>query len=85
MAAVSPAALHRPGAAGADVAGDVVDGGADVAGEDDGGADVALGLAAPVPGAVVVDWVCGWLGPQAVNVRAAAAAAVDMAIPWKIL
>ena len=80
MAAVSPAALHRPGAAGADVAGAVADGGAD-----DGGADVALGLGVPVPGAVVVDWVCGWLGPQAVSSRAAAAAAVDMAIPWKIL
>jgi hypothetical protein len=61
------------------VAGVVDDGGAD-----DGGADVALGPGVPVPGAVVVAWVCGWLGPQAVSSRAAAPAAVDMAIPWKI-
>jgi hypothetical protein len=72
--------LHNAGAAGGDVAGAADDGGA--AGV--GGADVAVGLADPVPGAVVVDSACGWLAPQAASVRAAAAAAVDMAIPWKI-
>lgn len=81
MAADSPAALHRPGAAGEEVAGAADDGGADVA----GGVDAVVGPGELVPGAVVVDSACGWLGPQAASVRAAAAAAVDMAIPWKIL
>lgn len=81
MAAESPAALQRAGPAGAEVAGAADDGGADVV----GGAGVALGLAEPVPDAVVVVSACGWLGPQAASVSAAAAAAVDMAIPWKIL
>jgi len=81
VAAESPAALQRAGPAGAEVAGAADDGGADVV----GGADVALGLAEPVPGAVVVVSACDWLEPQAASVRTAAAAAVDMAIPWKIL
>ncbi|WP_342776076.1 hypothetical protein [Pseudarthrobacter phenanthrenivorans] len=83
VAAESPAALQRPGVpgAGAAVLGDVPadDGGAGV----EGGADVAFGLAEPVPGAVVV-CDCGWLAPHAVSISAAAAAAVVMANPWNI-
>ncbi|TLM75155.1 hypothetical protein [Pseudarthrobacter sp. NamB4] len=85
MAAESPDALHSPddgaGAAGeeADVPGD--------GSADDGGADVASGLAVPLAGPVaagVVDCVCGWLGLHALSISAAAAAAVVMANPWKI-
>jgi hypothetical protein len=73
--------LHNAGPAGEEVAGVADDGGADVV----GGADVTLGLGEPVPGAVVVFCACGWPPPQAASVRTAAAAAVDMVIPWKIL
>ena len=83
MAAESPAALHRAGPAGAAVDGAGVD-------DAEGGAVVAVGetdcLSGPdglLPGSVDCD--CGWLGPQAVSIRAAAAAAVDMTNPWKIV
>ena len=90
MAAVSPAALHSPGAPAAVVAG-AGDAGADVAGaEDAGGGDAvdvaggeADGLACPLAGDVVA-WDCGWLGPHAVRSSTAAAAAVVMANPWEI-
>jgi hypothetical protein len=76
--------LQSAGAAGTGAADAVDDGAADVAGgvEDISGLAGLVGLAA---GAVVVCvCVCGSLGPHAVSIRAAAAAAVDMAIPWKI-
>jgi hypothetical protein len=86
VAADSAAALHRPGDAGVEVAGAALDGADDGAADDGGDTDGASGLAEPVPGAVVVVCACGvLLGPHAVSIRAAAAAAVDTAIPWKIL
>jgi hypothetical protein len=86
VAADSDAALHRPGDAGVEVAGAADDGAADDGVAEVGGdADGASGLPEPVPDGVVVVCVCGaLLGPHAVSIRAAAAAAVDTAIPWKI-
>jgi hypothetical protein len=53
-----------------------------------GSADVAPGLAGllagPVPVFGMVGCASGWLGPQALSISAAAAAAVDMTNPWKI-
>jgi hypothetical protein len=48
-----------------------------------GEADVASGLAELVPGTVVA-CVCGWLGPQPLSIRAAAAAAVVITNPCDI-
>jgi len=92
VAAVRPAALHRPGAPAAVVLGAGEDG-VDVAGaEDAGGGVLADGvadwLACPLPEGegegVVVVWDCGWLGPHAVSNSAAAAAAVVITNPWEI-
>ena len=87
MAAVSPAALHSPGAPGAVVPG-AGEAGVEVAGAGDDGAGVDAGAEADwldwPPGDVVV-WDCGWLGPHAVRSSAAAAAAVVMANPWEII
>lgn len=83
MAADSPPALHSAGPAGAAVAGAVAGGGSDDVPDGLGDADVALGLAEPVPGGVVVDD-CGWLGPHPLSSSAAAAAAVVMANPCEI-
>jgi hypothetical protein len=61
----------------------------EAAGDDDGAWDVLdtagelEGLAEVVPGCVV-PCVCGWLGPQAVSIRAAAAAAVVITNPLEI-
>lgn len=63
------------------------DGGADIVGvaEDAPGlAELPAGLVAvPEPAGAVV-WASGWLGPHALSISAAAAAAVDMTNPWKI-
>jgi hypothetical protein len=48
-----------------------------------GDAEVVVGLAEVVPGSVV-PWVCGWLGPQAVSISAAAATAVVITNPCEI-
>lgn len=82
MAAERPAALHSAGPAGAAVAGADGDGDSDADAEPDGlgDADVAPGLAEPVPGGVVVDD-GSWLGPHPLSSSAAAAAAVVMANP----
>ncbi|MFP5311228.1 MAG: hypothetical protein ACLGH7_02260, partial [Actinomycetes bacterium] len=66
MAAVSPAALHKPGEPAGVVSGAGA-AGVDVAGAEDGvEADgVGDGLADGLAGAAVVVWDCGWLGPHA--------------------
>ena len=78
----APAAVE-PGAAllGAGVEGVEADG--EAAGEDDGGSDLAeapgLALLLASAGPVLcsgLDWLDGWLGPQAVSKSASAAAAV---------
>jgi hypothetical protein len=79
VAAERLAALQSAGPAGEAVAGAVADGVADWVGD----ADVAPGLAEPVPG-VVVDCDCGWLAPHPLSSSAAAAAAVVMANPCEI-
>lgn len=86
MAAVSPAALHSPGAsaaageAGAEVAGgEDAEDCADVVGEGDW-------LACLVADAVVVwGYGCGWLAIHPVSNSAAVAAAVVMTNPCEIL
>jgi hypothetical protein len=85
VAAERPAALHSAGPAGAAVAGADADADGDSDAEPDGlgDADVAPGLAEPVPGGVVEDD-CGWLGPHPLSSSAAAAAAVVMANPCEI-
>ncbi len=83
MAAERPPALHSAGPAGGAGAGAVADGESDVGPDGRGEADVAPGLAEPVPGGVVVDD-CGWLGPHPLSSSAAAAAAVVMANPCEI-
>lgn len=68
MAAERLPALQSAGPVRADVVADGVCGAV-------GDAEVVAGLAPPVPGSVV-PCVCGWLGPQAVSISAAAAIAV---------
>lgn len=85
----APAAVE-PGA-GAALLGAGLDGaeaGGEAAGEDDGGSDVAeapgLALLLASAGPVLcsgLDWLDGWLGPQAVSKSASAAAAVVPASP----
>jgi hypothetical protein len=88
VAAVSPEALQRAGSPGAGDAEDVDVPVADGVAGGVGSADVAPGLAGllagPVPVFGVVGCASGWLGPQALSISAAAAAAVDMTNPWKI-
>ncbi|MCY1240762.1 hypothetical protein D9M72_536240 [compost metagenome] len=75
------AALHSPCCA------DAGDDGDDAAGVLGGwladGADEAAGVL-DVEAAPEVPWGCGWLGPQAVSRKAAAATAVVMANPFLI-
>ncbi|WP_308192129.1 hypothetical protein [Arthrobacter sp. AK04] len=88
VAAVSPEALQRAGSPGAGAAEDVDVPVADGVADGAGAADVVPGLAGllaePVPVFAVVGCASGWLGPQALSISAAAAAAVDMTNPWKI-
>lgn len=79
--------MHSPGCADAGDDGDWDGDGDDEAGALDGwlsdGVDEADGVL-DVEAVPEVPWGCGWLGPQAVSRKAAAATAVVMASPFFI-